>query len=305
MISEEQLRVYTKPASDSEELQCDRSTRMIRAAMEEFQGLKGRRYKIIPQGSYPNNTNARRNSDVDICVVMEDVFIPNYQNAKGETGESYGFSDSDKNYADDRDTIRRALVQKFGSASLTAGKKAFDIHSVSGSRVDADVVPAWRFRAFQGRDYQGLPISRDGIIFWTTDGKQIINFPEQHLANGVYKNNATNGYFKSSTRILKHVRYLMLEEEDPTADGVSSFLLECMLSNIDDRLFFSSQTWHGRMQNLLHYLHEALKSGSAEQNWTEVSGYKWLFKPTYDIDANWTSDQAQAFVLAVYNRVIR
>ena len=47
MISEEQLRVYTKPASDSEELQCDRSTRMIRAAMEEFQGLKGRRYKII------------------------------------------------------------------------------------------------------------------------------------------------------------------------------------------------------------------------------------------------------------------
>lgn len=119
MISEEQLLSYTKPASDSEEIQCDRSTRMIREAMREYQGLRGRQYIVIPQGSYPNNTNARRNSDVDVCVVMEDVFIGNYSNAAGETRESYGFTASDRVYADDREAVRRALVQKFGPGSLT------------------------------------------------------------------------------------------------------------------------------------------------------------------------------------------
>ncbi|MCY1703665.1 hypothetical protein [Deinococcus sp. SL84] len=64
MISEEQLIAFTKPASSSEEVRCDRATDMIRAAMQEFHGFNGRKYKVIPQGSYANDTNARRNSDV-------------------------------------------------------------------------------------------------------------------------------------------------------------------------------------------------------------------------------------------------
>ncbi|MCY1703657.1 hypothetical protein [Deinococcus sp. SL84] len=104
--------------------------------------------------------------------------------------------------------------------------------------------------------------------------------------------------------MLKHVRYQMLDEGHPAADGVSSFLLECMLYNVDDSIFRSSLSWSDRMQNLLLHLYQDLQSGTAEQHWTEVSGWKWLFQPTYGIEANWTPEQARTFVLAAYNRIV-
>lgn len=305
MISEQQLVAFTKPASDTEEIQCDRATRMIREAMEAYLPLSRREYMVIAQGSYPNNTNARRNSDVDICVVMEDVQISDYSDAQGETSESYGLTPSHRIFGDDRNTVHRALIQRFGTGNVSAGTKAFDVHSVAGSRVDADVVPAWRFRAYRGRDARGLPVSRDGVVLWSTDGKMVINFPEQHRSEGTAKNRRTNGYFKSAVRILKHVRYDMLDEKLPVADGVSSFLLESLLYNVDDQHFTSAFTWETRMRNLLHHIHEGLKSGEAGEKWVEVSGFKWLFRPTYGLAANWTSEQARAFVLAAYNRIVR
>ncbi|WP_169310719.1 hypothetical protein [Deinococcus proteolyticus] len=126
-------------------------------------------------------------SDVDVCVVMTDVFWGDFTEAPGENLESYGFLPSNRMYEDDRELVRRALVQKFGSSGFTSGKKAFDVHGVAGSRVDADVVPAWLFRSFHGRGIYGQPIAREGIAFWTTDGKQVINVPEQHIIMGRQK----------------------------------------------------------------------------------------------------------------------
>ena len=303
MIAEDRLHHYTRPASESEDAQCQRATRMIQQAIHASAELKWRDYSIIPQGSYQNNTNARRNSDVDICVVMNDVFIPDYSDARGESSATYGFGDSSHVFIEDRKAIERALVAAFGQSGVTSGKKAFDVHSAVGSRVDADVVPAWRFRAFRGRDIYGAPISRDGITFWSTEGKQVINFPEQHYAIGNAKNTRTNTYYKKAVRILKHIRYVMLEEQVKSADGVSSFMLECMLYNLPDHLFTTHNTWLDTMQAILGHAYLALTNGTAHQDWVEVSGCKWLFRPTYRIPANWTAEQAGDFVRDAYQRI--
>ena len=303
MFTEQQLSDFTAPASLSEEQQCERATRMIREAVQEYSPLAGRSYEIIAQGSYPNNTNARRNSDVDICVVFDDVFIADFTYAPGLTLESLGTLPSDKIYSEDRDAVLAALRKKFGASAITPGNKAFDVHSVQGSRVDADVVPAWRFRGYRDSNGFASPPFHEGIVFWSQDGKRVVNFPEQHLINGRIKNTATSGYFKKAARILKHVRYEMLEEKVPAADGASSFLLECMLYNVPNLVFSSSQTWKGTMQNLLHHMFVDLRDGQAEK-WMEVSGNKWLFDYSYGIRANWSIEQARAFILAAYIRVV-
>ncbi|WP_412030607.1 hypothetical protein [Deinococcus yunweiensis] len=304
MIPEHELVAFTRPASLTEEQRCDRATRMVREAMSEDPGVAQRRRRVFAQGSYPNNTNARQNSDVDICVILEDVHWCNFEDSPGESLESCDYTPTTAVFADDRHLVHLALIRKFGADHITPGKKAFDVHSVVGSRVDADVVPAWRFRAFHGRDTRGQPLSVDGVTFWSTDGRQIINFPEHHLENGASKNTRTNGYFKSAARILKHVRYDMLDDKLPVADGVSSFLLESLLYNLSDGVFMGYASWQDRMQNLLYHMHDALNTGVAEREWVEVSGCKWVFRPTYSLAANWTPEQARAFVLAAYARIV-
>lgn len=306
MFTEQQLAAFTNPASDSEEAQCERATRMIREAVQEHAELRGRSFEIIAQGSFPNNTNARTNSDVDVCVVFDDVFQPDYTYMPGESLQSLGYTPSDKVYTEDRAAVLRALTAKFGKSAITEGNKAYDVHSVQGSRVDADVVPAWRFKGFKGRDAYGQVKYADGIVFWGQDGTRVVNFPEQHQANGKVKNTATTGFYKKAVRILKHVRYQMLMEEAPSADGVSSFLIECMLYNVPDSVFFSTNDWRGTMQGLLHHMHEALGNGisnGTSEDWTEVSGEKWLFDHSYGIPANWTRAQAKTFVYDAYQRI--
>ena len=277
---------------------------MVKAAIQEYDGLRTRDFDIIAQGSYPNNTNARTTSDVDLCVVFKDVFLPDYSYLPEAARENLGYVDSDRKFPEEREAVGKALTKKFGSLAVKPGNKAFDIRSVDGSRVEADVVPAWRFRGFTGRDERGTPVYNQGIVFWSLEGQKVINFPEQHLTSGTEKNTRTNGYYKRAVRILKHVRYKMLDEEVRSADGVSSFLLECMIYNVPDDVFFSSETWRGTMQNVLHHMYQALRDGSAASDWVEVSGGKWLFSETYGIQANWKPAQAQAFVLDAYNRII-
>ena len=59
------------------------------------------------------------------------------------------------------------------------------------------------------------------------DGRLIINYPDQHYANGVSKNTGTGRRFKAVARILKRLRYEMLATNGhPSAMGVQSYGLE-------------------------------------------------------------------------------
>ena len=70
-----------------------------------------------------------------------------------------------------------------------------------------------------------------GIVIKADDGEEIINYPEQHIANGRKKNNNTNYYYKKMVRMLKKMRYLMNDNKYSSANNVSSFGLESLLWN--------------------------------------------------------------------------
>ena len=100
------------------------------------------------------------------------------------------------------------------------------------------MVPCRRYRDYR-QDYR-----RDesnfigGVVIYPDNGGMIINYPEQHIANGRIKNNATNYHYKKMVRIMKKMRYLMEDSSytaySSAAKNVSSFMLESLLWNIEN-----------------------------------------------------------------------
>lgn len=254
-FKEEQLRDFAKPLSDTEEQQCKNAVRMVADALKdlglnEIDSLKkkyenipsyqirmsggdGYEVKIFLQGSYANNTNVRRNSDVDIAVVQEDIFRPKYRS--GVSKENYGFTTAVPRARSFKDEVEDALRERFGS-DVERRNKSIKINGNS-YRKDADSVPSLRYRDYSN-DYLFKPENYIGGIFITPDrGPEVINYPEQHMANGIQKNNDTNYYFKKMVRVAKEMRYRMEDEGYRYASEASSFGVECLLWNVPNDLF--------------------------------------------------------------------
>ena len=70
---EERFAFWQKPTSDTEEAKIESATREIKKALDKCGWLENNPYRIIAQGSYRNNTNVRNDSDVDLCVCLENV----------------------------------------------------------------------------------------------------------------------------------------------------------------------------------------------------------------------------------------
>ena len=73
------LSQWIKPSSDSEKIQQDRAERMVRDAIDAHPDLRDVDKRIYTKGSYPNNTNVRRDSDVDVVVELHECIYYDYK----------------------------------------------------------------------------------------------------------------------------------------------------------------------------------------------------------------------------------
>lgn len=256
-FSEDKLKLFAAPLSESEDQKCKNAIGMIRDALKglgftddnkaisrlyedtysyslEMRSLYGsRQIKIFIQGSYANNTNVRTQSDVDIAIVQEEQFQTEYR--AGITDANYGFSTAPTPVKTFKDEVQECLKEKFGNDVVRQNKSI----KVNGNtyRKDADTVPCLRYRDYR-QDYNNNSNNFiGGIVIKADDGTRIINFPEQHIANGKKKNSETNSYYKKMVRIIKNIRYLMEDNRYVSAQNVSSFGLESLLWNIPNEIF--------------------------------------------------------------------
>lgn len=287
-FTNEKLLSYSKPISNTEETRCKNAIRMISNALKdkgfnEKQEIKlsfidtyayetrlkkgSREIKLLVQGSYANNTNVKVNSDVDVAVIQENVFNTNYRT--GVTDENYGFISS--NYRNDqyKKDIYDDLTSYFGQGNVKWNNKCLSIEGNS-YRTDSDAVPARRNRDYRG-DYRIASENYIGGIRIVPDkGEPVINYPEQHIENGRDKNNATNRYFKKNVRIIKKIRYLMIDNQIGSASKVSSFMLESLLWNIPNYMFTTDSNYLDRFNELLSYI----KNNSNLDTYKEANGIK-------------------------------
>lgn len=299
-FTEEQLKSYAAPLSETEDQKCKNAIGMVRDALKdlgftddnksiqkmlsdtyayfvEMRSVYGHRsIKIFIQGSYANNTNVRTQSDVDIAVVQEEVFRTEYR--AGVTDNNYNFSAAPIRAKLFKDEVEEALRSKFGS-DVERKNKSIKIHG-NTYRKDADTVPCLRNRDYRN-DFSYNPENYvGGIAITADDGTIIINYPEQHISNGRKKNVDTNSYYKKMVRIIKKMRYLMQDNGLVSASKVSSFVLESLLWNVPNNVFMKYTIYRFIFDEIVSYTYSNLQLLST---FKEANGIKPLCGNQTDI----------------------
>ena len=273
LFTKEQLERFASPISQTEEQQCKNAINMVRNALKlvgyydrdsdispiyngsyAYQIRMGKQefeIRIFIQGSYANKTNIRAESDVDIAVVMENSFETLYR--RGITDSVYNFHSVPSTFRQFKQEIMDALIRCFGSDDVERHNKSIHVQG-NTYRKDADVVPCLRYRNYT-RDYRNDPENYiGGIVIKADDGTRIINYPEQHIKNGVIKNSNTSFRFKKMVRIVKNIRSIMEDNRYPSASNISSFLIESLLWNIPDAFYLKYSSLLDIFENIISFL---------------------------------------------------
>ncbi len=288
---EDTFNRWAKPPAKTEEERCQNAEKAIKNAIASNDKLNHREIRIFSQGSYKNNTNVRRDSDVDIGVACYDVFFPEYP--AGTTQETFGNIDGNYYYSTFKDEVEEALVSYFGRSAVKRGNKAFDIKETS-YHVEADVAPFFEHRRYSkdGSYLSGVELRPDNSF------SKIINWPKQHYDNGVNKNKITGRRFKSLVRIIKSLCVKMNDEGIPQANNIMGFLIECLVWNVPNKNF-GNTTLTADVRSCLAFLFNNTRKKENCAEWGEVSELIYLFNTSQ----KWTRQQAFGFIDAAWDYI--
>ena len=287
---EEKLARYSQPSSQTEQEKQERAERMVRQAVDDWSGFADITCRILPKGSYANNTNVRADSDVDIAVIHNGLYyhndddLPAKRKIQTEPIEGPHYDGSAF-----RSELQKALLDKFGSQCDTTGKTAITVRETS-SRVSIDVVPSFWYRKYYYHWWYGVQY-HEGTYTRRTDGTWIVNYPEQQLSNGRAKNQRTKRRYKHQVRILKRIENDLVESG--AIQELPSYLMECLIYNVPDSKLNPTFTF-GRpastlgealsyrpltfgLRAALLYIHEATAPSGDATSWREPNEIKVLF----------------------------
>jgi hypothetical protein len=132
------------PSSATEQPDRDRTEKSIRDAIAASPLPSS--VRVYAKGSYANNANVRRDSDVDIVVEWTDwMYIERVNQARSLSWADLGVPlvDRGPTPAQFRSQVTQALINHFGAGSIdTSGTKAIKV-AAGSSTLDADVVPCF------------------------------------------------------------------------------------------------------------------------------------------------------------------
>lgn len=286
---EDLLSGWIGPSSPTEQEKQERTERMVMEAVKAHGPFEDCWLSVYAKGSYPNNTNVKADSDVDIAVQCHNAYYSDEETEGTHTPvEPYAGVWTPAKL---RSELGAALRAKFADQVDDSGLTAFSVSS-STARVDADVVPCFDYRYYlsSGESLEGTRVFRkNGIGFE--------NYPAQHLENGRRKNTRTNGSFKKAVRILKRVENLMLE--NGVHREVQSFFIESLVYNCPDDILNRS-TWADTVRGILGHVWNGLEGdepSESSERWLEANNVKYLFHP----DQKWTRTDGRDFAKAAWN----
>ena len=292
--SEETFRGWHKAASETEESRISNTLSMVRDGVSNHPELSKRDIEIFVQGSYGNNTNVRKESDIDVCVMLRSTFFSKYP--QGVSRANYGFTEGTNSYSDFRKWVIKAMNDKFGSDYVDTGNKSVKIQSNS-YHVHADVVPAFQYRNYTGDRRIDSENFVEGIKFFSSTKETIVNYPKLHIENGKAKNAETKRRYKRLIRIFKRIKIQMENEGKSVNSTITSFLLSGLIYNLPNSIFNDLDTWEDRIKKAIIYLWNHTKESSDCGDWTEVSEMLLLFNP----DRKWTHQDVNFFLKEMWN----
>jgi hypothetical protein len=276
------LETASGPASATEEQERDRTEKRIRDAIRAADDLPSS-VRVYAKGSYANNTNVRRDADVDVAVEWtETAKVKKWSDAEGLSAQQLGYSPVTPAMTPEefRRRVERAVTKAFGSGLVdTTPDKHIGVEAGTAT-LDADVVPCWKLHRYAAPGRYVF-----GHRLFPKSGGVVDNYPKQNYDNGVAKSNATGRRYKEIVRCVKR---LVAELYDDSVIRVDypGYLLECLVFNVpNDR--FGHERRYDDMQGVFRYLWNGLKGADVYLKWHEPSRLKMLFRGRPDrIPAN-------------------
>ena len=234
-IPEAQLDTWSKQGSVAQ----SRATyETIKKALEDGSTpYVGKDYTVFLQGSYGNDTNIYADSDVDVVMRLNSTFYHDLSNLSEDEKSAFkkAYQDAEYGLTEFKGDVIAQLTRKYGSA-VKPGSKAIFVQG-NGSRRDADVLIAAKYRRYYSFSSMYNENYAEGICFFGSDGSRIVNFPKQHSDNCTTKHQATSSWFKPVVRIFKNMRNRMVSDNMIEAGLAPSYFLEGMLYNVPNTSF--------------------------------------------------------------------
>jgi hypothetical protein len=283
---------WAQGPSPTEQQKCENAESVIKRIVRNDPKLSLLDIRVFPQGSYCARTNVRLDSDVDICVCLQDTFSYDLAFSHSKDPAAHGIYPATMDYREFKDLVEEALVSELGREGVTRGNKAFDVHA-NTYRIDADVVAA-----FEHRRYLDTTRYESGIEFYPDNGGKIINWPDYNYDNGVAKNNRTARKYKRVIRILKRLRNAMQDTGITAAQDIASFLIESLVWNAPD-VRFAGDSYTRILREVLAETFNATLTPESCSEWREVNERKYLFRGGQP----WTREQAHNFLSAAWDHV--
>jgi hypothetical protein len=303
----ERLSRWERPASDSEEAMIERAARAVRGVMSGNSWFVGEGVQIAPQGSYYNNTNVRRESDIDLRAVHPLIHVEYAENVAQESANVVlQYSPSGKTFgeviAQMRHEMGREFAKRFGALNVEVdGNKAICVRGVPESRAPLDVVPCFQLHYVEWNSVVGQYFVTRGIAIYSRDGRVTFNFPDQHHDNGIQKRAGTQLRFKKNVRMLKHLRDELVAGGIINDEEVPSYLVECLVYRVEDHYFLvEADDRYDRLRRVVERMLEQLNNPTWVRAAMEINEVKLLFGS----HQGWTADAAKQFSLAAWNRLL-
>ncbi len=271
------LGSWVRPASDTEEQKRDRAVQAVTDALNSLADVRALPINVYPKGSYANNTNVRADSDIDVVVEYTGIEYYDFEHdLKGMTGDQAGFGPVTEPYSPNqlKDDVERALVSAFGRSVVTRNNKALTVREQS-NRLAADVVPCFTYRRYYARSSSGSLRSYKGTKLFPDSGWPVVNWPQQHLDNGIAKNNVTGRRYKRMVRALKNLENEMCDKG--IIKEAPGYFAECLVYNVPNDHFGHAQ-YLGDMRAVLAYLWNKTRGEEDCNQFVEVNDLKWLFR---------------------------
>lgn len=236
-IAEEQLTTWSKQGSITQSKDTYAAICNVLEKDDSPYRKKGKTCRVFLQGSYGNDTNVYKESDVDVVIELRESTFYNDLSKLSPTEVSAfkaTYPDATYNFADFRADVLSHLQTDFKD-DVKPGKKAICILA-GGARRKADVVVAVEHRRY--RTFPSAPGDFEpGIFFIATENARIVNYPKQHSDNLTAKHKETNEWFKPMVRILKNMRNSLVAN-GALADGIApSYYIEGLLYNVPKEMF--------------------------------------------------------------------
>ncbi len=250
----------------------------ISHALASYKGwtTESRCEEVFLQGSYKNDTNLRRDSDVDVVVRLPARLRPQ---VAALSGDQLAKSQTHKlilsRWQLFRGQVLEALRATYGTKTVTSGHKSLKL-SKGKIPAKADVVVTLSYGT--------------GIAFYLPKERRwVVSYPKQHQERGLLKEQAVNNRYKSTVRIFKNARNYLIQGHAIKDGAAPSYFIECLLYNIPDDRFTPSfvETYCG----IVKYLAAANLEQFKCQN-----GVLKLFGTSGD---QWDVDEAQIFIQAL------